>query len=47
MTKARDNIDDDAMTAVGTLYWCAPEVLYSDGDYNEKADVYSLGITFL
>merc|ERR1711976_1045985 len=38
--------DDRTLTFAGTSYYIAPEILnYSTGKYNEKADVYSFGIT--
>jgi serine/threonine protein kinase len=38
--------DGGKMTAaaVGTMLWAAPEVLCGDGEYDERADVYSFAI---
>ena len=34
---------DETMTSVGTIFWCAPEILRGD-HYTEKVDVYSYGM---
>lgn len=37
---------DESMTMrVGTTRWTAPEVLHEEGNYTEKADVYSFGMS--
>lgn len=33
-----------ACTIVGTLLYCAPELLFGEASYTTKADIYSLGI---
>ncbi len=33
-----------ACTIVGTLFYCAPELLFGEASYTTKADIYSLGI---
>ncbi|KDO18853.1 TKL protein kinase [Saprolegnia parasitica CBS 223.65] len=37
-------VDETMTREAGTTAWTAPEVLLSDGHYNEKADVYSFGV---
>jgi serine/threonine protein kinase len=39
--------DENSMTAVGTPAWTAPEIITSEGDYDEKVDVVStIVVTF-
>jgi len=37
-------IAGDQPTEVGTINWCAPEILFEEADYTFAADVYSYGM---
>ncbi|VEU22441.1 DEKNAAC103430 [Brettanomyces naardenensis] len=41
-----DRTDEDLTSDIGTTLYIATEVISGNGDYNEKVDLYSLGIIF-
>jgi len=40
------NCEDELSVGIGTIMYMAPEQARGDGKYNQKADMFSLGVIF-